>query len=230
MRPGSAVSPVLCNVYLHRLDRAWEDSDGLLVRYADDAIVMCWSRSQAERALERLTALLAGLGLEPKAAKTRIVHLEVEGGGFDFLGFHHRLVRSPGLNGKRPVTFLARWPADKAMQHARDQLRELTRRSRLLLPVKWIVEDMNRFLRGWAAYFRFGNSAARFEKIRNYARMRLALFISKRHRRSRRFGWSVVTYQSPNQLGLVTLSGIVVDPRPFRDWRGKPNAGGERRR
>jgi hypothetical protein len=85
------------------------------VRYADDATVMCWSRSQAERALERLTALLAGLGLEPKAAKTRIVHLQEGGEGFDFLGFHHRLVRSRGLNGKRPVTFLARWPADKAI-------------------------------------------------------------------------------------------------------------------
>jgi RNA-directed DNA polymerase len=224
------VSPVLCNVYLHRLDRAWDEQDGVLVRYADDAIVMCWSRSQAERALERLTSLLADLGLEPKAAKTRIVHLEVGGGGLDFLGFHHRLVRSPGLNGKRPVTFLARWPADKAMQHARDRIRELTRRSRLLRPVKWIVEDVNRFLRGWAAFFRFGNSAARFEKIRSYARMRLALFLSKRHRRSRAFGWSVVTYQSPNQLGLITLSGIVVDPRPFRDWRARPNAGGERRR
>jgi RNA-directed DNA polymerase len=227
---GGVLSPVLCNVYLHRLDRAWDEQDGVLVRYADDATVMCWSRSQAERALERLTVLLAGLGLEPKAAKTRIVHLEVGAGGFDFLGFHHRLVRSPGLNGKRPVTFLARWPADKAMQHARDRIRELTRRSRLLRPVKWIVEDLNRFLGGWAAFFRFGNSAARFEKIRSYARMRLALFLSKRFRRSRGFGWSVVTYQSPNQLGLITLSGIVVDPRPFRDWRGRPNAGGERRR
>jgi RNA-directed DNA polymerase len=227
---GGVVSPVLCNVYLHRLDRAWDGQDGVLVRYADDATVMCWSRSQAERALERLTGLLAGLGLEPKAAKTRIVRLEVGGGGFDFLGFHHRLVRSPGLNGKRPVTFLARWPADKAVQHARDRIRELTRRSRMLLPVKWIVEDLNRFLGGWAAYFRFGNSAERFEKIRSYSRMRLALFISKRHRRSRAFGWSVVTYQSPNQLGLITLSGIVADPRPFRDWRGKPNASGERRR
>ncbi len=227
---GGVVSPVLCNVYLHRLDRAWDEQDGVLVRYADDATVMCWSRSQAERALERLTGLLADLGLEPKAAKTRIVRLEVGGGGFDFLGFHHRLVRSSGLNGKRPVVFLARWPADRAMQHARDRLRELTRRSRLRLPVEWIVEDMNRFLRGWAAFFRFGNSAARFEKIRNYARMRLALVISKRHRRSRDFGWSVIAFQSPNQLGLVTLSGIVVDPRPFRDWRARPNAGGERRR
>ena len=83
------------------------------------------------------------------------------------------------------MTFLARWPADKAMQHARDRIRELTGRSRLLLAPEWIAEDLNRFLRGWAAYFRFGNSADRFSKIRQYARMRLALFISKTHRRSR---------------------------------------------
>ena len=178
---GGVASPVMCNVYLHRLDRAWDGADGVLVRYADDLVVMCWSRSQAEQALERLTDLLAALGLEPKAAKTRIVHLEAEGEGFDFLGFHHRLVRSRGRTGTKPVTFLARWPADKAMQHARDRIRELTRRSRLLLAPEWVVEDLNRFLGGWAAYFRFGNSAARFEKIRSYARMRLALFISQTH-------------------------------------------------
>jgi RNA-directed DNA polymerase len=98
---GGVFSPVMCNVYLHRLDRAWDDGDGVLVRFADDLVVMCWSRSQAEAALERLTALLADLGLEPKAAKTRIVHLEEGGEGFDFLGFHHRLVRSPGRNGRK---------------------------------------------------------------------------------------------------------------------------------
>jgi RNA-directed DNA polymerase len=129
-----------------------------------------------------------------------------------------------------PRTFFARWPADKAMQHARDRIRELTRRSRQFMAPERIVEDLNRFLGGWAAYFRFGNSAARFEKIRNYSRMRLALFISKRNRRSREFGWQVVACQSPDQLGLITLSGIAVDPRPFRDWRARPNAGGERRR
>ena len=52
---------------------------GVLVRYADDAMVMCDTREQAEAALARLTVLLAELGLEPKAAKTRIVHL-AEGG------------------------------------------------------------------------------------------------------------------------------------------------------
>lgn len=124
------------------------------MRYADDLVVMCKSRQQAQAALARLSDLLADLGLEPKAAKTRIVHLQVGGEGFDFLGFHHRLVCSQGRVGSKGVTFLARWPASKAMQHARDRIRELTVRSRLLLPVDWVVEDLNRFLRGWSAYFR----------------------------------------------------------------------------
>ncbi len=94
---GGVISPLLANVYLHRLDRAWDGREhGVLIRYADDLVVMCASRQQAEAALARLVDLLADLGLEPKAAKTRIVHLQVGGEGFDFLGFHHRLVRSAG--------------------------------------------------------------------------------------------------------------------------------------
>jgi RNA-directed DNA polymerase len=227
---GGVISPVMCNVYLHRLDRGWDDGDGALVRFADDLVVMCWSRSQAEAALARLTDLLADLGLEPKAAKTRIVHLEEGGEGFDFPGFHHRLVRSRGLGGKPRVTFLARWPADRAMQHARDRIRELTGRRRLGLWPELIAEDLNRFLRGWAAYFKYGHSAERLSKIRQYARMRLALFVSKKHRRSRSFGWRALVALSPDEFGLISLYGITVAPRAGKSWRDKPDAGGERRR
>jgi RNA-directed DNA polymerase len=228
---GGVISPLMCNVYLHRLDRAWDVREhGVLVRFADDAVVMCRSREQAEAALARLTALLAELGLEPKAAKTRIVQLAVGGEGLDFLGFHHRLVESDGRRTGKHVTFLARWPTNKAMQHARDRIQELTDRSKLLLPVEVIVVNVNRFVRGWAAYFRYGNSARHFDKIRGYLRMRIALVISKRHRRSRAFGWSVVHHASANQLGLISLDGTVAAPRPFRAWRVTPNAGGERRR
>jgi RNA-directed DNA polymerase len=227
---GGPVSPLLCNLYLHRLDRAWGEADGELVRFADDMIVMCWSRSQAERALARLVDLLAALGLQPKAAKTRIVHLEVGGEGLDFLGFHHRLVRSRGDRGKPKVTFLARWPSDRAMRHARDRIREITDRRGLLLRPEAIAEDLNAFLRGWAAYFKYGHSAQRLSKIMRYARMRLALFISAKYRRSRGFGWRVLTTLSPNELGLISLYGIVVTPRAGKPWRERPNAGGERRR
>ena len=216
---GGVISPVMCNVYLHRLDRAWDEHDGVLARFADDLVVMCWSRSQAERALQRLTAVLAGLGLEPKAAKTRIVHLEAGGEGFDFLGFHHRLVRSRGLNGKKSVMFLARWPADRAMQHARDRIRELTGRRWLSLRPEAIAQEMNRFLRGWAAYFRYGHSAQRLSKIRQYARMRLALFISKKHRRSRGFGWRVLVARLLDVIhGDRGWAGRVIDGERGVSW------------
>jgi RNA-directed DNA polymerase len=130
----------------------------------------------------------------------------------------------------RQVRFLARWPSNKAMRHARDRIRELTDRRRLLLPVEVIVQDVNRVLRGWAGYFRYGNSARRFDKIRSYALLRLALVVAKRHHRSRARGWSRVCFQIPNQLGLISLNGIVVAPRPFKPWRERSNAGGERRR
>ena len=59
--------------------------------------------------------------------------------------------------------------------------------------------------------------------------MRLALFISKKHRRSRNFGWRVMLV-FPGGFGLVSLYGITVAPRAGKPWRDKPNAGGERRR
>src|SRR3954447_10148683 len=228
---GGVVSPLLANVYLHRLDRAWDAGQhGVLVRYADDLVVMGTTRQQAEAALARLTDLLAGLGLHPKPAKTRIVHLTEGGEGLDFLGFHHRWVRSQGRVSRGRVQFLARWPSRKATQHARDRIRQLTPRKRTLLPVDQVVTEVNLFLRGWTGYFRYGNSAKAFDKIRSFALMRLALFVAKRHKRSRHWGMSLVAFASPDQLGLIRLDGTVIAPRPFRDWRARPNAGGERRR
>ena len=91
---GGVISPCLCNVYLHRLDRQWtERRHGVLVRYADDMVVMCRSQAEAQRALAALREILSELGLTLKDAKTRIVELREGGEGLDFLGFHHRWVR-----------------------------------------------------------------------------------------------------------------------------------------
>ena len=136
-------------------------------------------RAEAQAALADLTSLLADLELSIKAAKTRIVHLTEGGEGLDFLGFHHRWVRATGPT-VRHVQFLARWPTRAAMQHVRDRVRELTSRRRLLRPVEQVVTEVNRVLRGWAAFFRYGNSHLAFDKISSYVRMRLALFVAKR--------------------------------------------------
>jgi RNA-directed DNA polymerase len=215
---GGVISPLLCNVYLHRLDRQWtERGAGVLVRYADDLLALCRTRAEAEAALIALRVILAELGLELKDAKTRIVHLAEGGEGVDFLGFHHRWVRARGA---RHVCFLARWPSRQGMQRARDRIREITDRRWLLRPVDDTVREVNAFLRGWAGYFRYGNSARHFDAISNYAAGRLALHVAKRHKRTRGYGWSVLAYQSPDRLGLIDLTGTVVAPRPHRAWRG----------
>ena len=226
---GGVISPVLCNVYLTRLDRAWRPAYGTLVRYADDLVAVCKSRGQAEMALAKLTAFLNSLGLEPKLAKTRIVQLVESKPGFVFLGFEHRLVRSYPRKSSSGYVFLARWPSERAMRHARDRIRFMTMRARLVAPVDQVVAEVNLFLRGWAGYFRFGNSAWTFDKIRGYALMRIALFVAKRHKRSRSWGFSQM-YRDPVQLGLISLDGIVVAPRANKPWREKPNTAGERRR
>jgi len=136
----------------------------------------------------------------------------------DFLGFHHRWVRGTTPR-SRHLRFLARWPSRQATRHARDRIREITDRRRLRVAVDEVVQDVNRFLRGWAGYFRYGNSARQFNKINHYALDRTARFVAKRHKRSRGYGWKAVAYQSPNRLGLINLNGTIVAPRPNRPWR-----------
>ena len=136
--------------------------------------------------------------------------------------------RRPGRarRGPKHFTYLARWPSRKAMQHARDRIRFMTMRARLAAPVEEVVGDINLFLRGWAGYFRYGNSARIFDAISQYALERLAGFVGKRHKRSLRWGMRLVTCGSPDNFGLITLCGTVIAPRPFRPWR----APAERRR
>ena len=114
---GRGGLPVAGNVYLHRIDRAWSMREhGVLVRFADDLVVMCRPAEQAEAALARLTGSAGRSRVGTEGAKTRIVHLEVGGEGFDFLGFHHRLVRAglaPGRAGHVPGS-LARGQGDAA--------------------------------------------------------------------------------------------------------------------
>jgi group II intron reverse transcriptase/maturase len=211
---GGVILPVLCNVYLHRLDRQWaKRGRGVLVRYADDLVVLCHSERGAEAALASLRSILAELGLELKAGKTRIVHLREGGEGLDFLGFHHRRVR--GERGYRHLRFLARWPSREAMQRARDRIREITDSKRLRDPVEVIVQDLNRFLRGWASYFGYGNSRLHFTRITTYALRSLALLVAKRHKRASGYGMTVVAYVSSNRMGLANLDRLVVTPAAF---------------
>jgi group II intron reverse transcriptase/maturase len=206
---GGVISPLLANVYLNALDRAWEERCGglgVLVRFADDLVVLCRTGAQAEAALTELRALLAGLGLELADAKTRLVCVDEDGEGFDFLGFHHRMIESFSKPGFR---FLARWPSARAMQAARTRISELTDRRLLFMPVEDVVTNLNRYLTGWAGYFRRGNSTTQFHKLDLYVAERLARFIGKRHKSRRPLAYGYWRLRQERFLGLRPLVGRV---------------------
>jgi len=205
---GGVASPLLANIYLHQLDQTWEDQYGQLgelTRFADDLVIVCPTKAKAETALTALEKLLADLGLRLAVAKTRLVDMDA-GQGFDFLGFHHRKVRSF----RHPeTTFMARWPSDVAMQRARTEVRKRLSRQRLRRAVDEVIQEVNRFLRGWCQYFRRGNSTQHLARIDWYVRGRVMRFISKQHRRrGMGFGLQVLS-ASGNNMGLYRMVGTV---------------------
>jgi hypothetical protein len=140
---GGVVSALLCNLYLHRLDRAWQTRGvGVLVGYADDAVVVCRTRQQAERALAALMVVLAELGLASSRPRRGSCTWSRVARGWTSSGSTSLGARRSGTSSACQVPCPLAW--DKAMQHARDRIRELTDRRWLLLPVEVIVQDVNR--------------------------------------------------------------------------------------
>lgn len=206
---GGPLSPLMANAVLHRLDRQWQQRHrrlGVLVRYADDLCVCAPDRDRAEAALAALGQILEGLKLKLSESKTRIVGVADGQEGYDFLGFHHRMVSSR----RNPaVRYPACWPSDKAMSRARSTIKEMTGRHRRHVPTGLLVFQLNQFLRGWRQYYRYGNSSRYFAKLDRYVKERMALLLSKRHgRRGRGYGLKLVI-SSGNNLGLERLVGTI---------------------
>ena len=206
---GSPISPLLANVALHVLDEAWATEGrrlGMLARYADDLVVLCATREQAVKARELAAATLATLGLRLHPEKTRVAHLARGAEGFDFLGFHHRMRESWKRRGR---WYLQKWPSPRAMASIRGKIRDRTDRRLARLPLERVVENLNPVLRGWGAYFRYGNSAAKFDAIDTYVNQRLAILASTKHGLR---GWNWTTrfdHGWVTGLGVYRLSGTV---------------------
>ena len=206
---GGAISPLLSNIYGHALDALWAKEAsrlGKLIRYADDAVILCRTERDAQRAYDWLQKTAAALRLTLHPEKTRVVGLDEGAAGFDFLGFHIRMVKSR----RSGRWYCQRWPSGRAMAAIRARIKAITApRSRLKWPITWLVGELNTVLRGWGNYFRWGNSGKKFTQIDSYVQERLALFDSKKRRRSGR-GWQQIhTWTWYRRLGVHRLSGRV---------------------
>lgn len=207
---GSPISPLLANIALHVLDQAWAASGwrlGVLVRYADDLLILCPTRERAEQARQRVEAVLGPLGLRLHPDKTRIVHLGRGAEGFDFLGFHHRMRKSVKWKGR---WYLHQWPSQRAMKSIRTRIRDHTDRRYAGMDLKVLVEvHLNPVLRGWAAYFRIGNSTRKFASVDNYVRLRMARLASVKYGLSGINWGNRFDYLWLRNLGIYELVGTV---------------------
>ena len=206
---GGVISPLLANIYLHEFDRFWMEQTrvtGKLVRYADDFVILFRTVEDAEIGLQLVRAKLKEIGLELNEKKTGIVGTSGGKHGFDFLGFHHRQVKS-----RRYKKFYAqKWPSDKAMRKVKTSIRDLlANRAILNWDITRVIEMINPILRGWMNYFKYGNSSKKFEAIDGYVHERLALWWSKKHQKSGRRWKSDFTYKKFKTCGVQTLSGNV---------------------
>lgn len=209
---GSPISPLLANIALHVLDQAWAAMAGLgtLVRYADDFVVLTTSRQRAEEALRRIEVVLAGLGLRVHPDKTRIVFLGGGQDGFDFLGFHHR--KTPSKFGNH--RYLSKWPTPRAMASIRAKIRERTDRRFASRRLDNIVAELNPVLRGWGAYFRYGNSNRKFATIDDYVHWRMSKLASVKYATRGRLLASRFNYGWLTGLGIHRLNGTVKRWKP----------------
>jgi len=205
---GGVLSPLLANVYLHWFDHLFHRGDGpaqwakaMLIRYADDFIVM--ARFISPRLRDWIEGKLEGwLGLQINREKTRVVDLRRLGESLDFLGYTFRQGRD--LHG-RPWRYWNLEPSRKAMNREREALRAMTGPNQCHTPMPELIGRLNRHLRGWSGYFRLGYPRKAFRQINHFVRSRLGRQLQRRSQRGWRAREGVSLYAHLQNLGLKAL-------------------------
>jgi RNA-directed DNA polymerase len=183
---GGVISPLLANVYLHWFEKAFYSPDGpaawaqaKMVRYADDFIIL------ANRITKPLvdwveTQLEGRFRLTINRAKTRTVDLKQPSASVEFLGYAFRFDRDLFGRGGR---YLNVFPSKRSLARFRDRVRELTASCRGLVPVADLVNDINRYLRGWGQYFSHGYPRRVFNRADSFVLKRLVRHLQRRSQR-----------------------------------------------
>ena len=157
------LSPLLSNIYLDELDHLMAQRDFEMVRYADDFVILCRTRDEAQAALAIVQQWVNEAGLTLHSEKTRIVDEHVE--SFDFLGYKFLKHR--------------RFPRKKSLAKFRDAIRSKTPRTNGH-SLSWIIADMNRTLRGWFEYFKHSGRTV-FADLDPWVRQRLRSILRKHY-------------------------------------------------
>jgi len=182
---GGPLSPLLANIYLDQLDKAWtklgmdnkNGPDSKLVRYADDLVIL--TSKDPKGPLEVLEKIVRDLGLRLNYSKTRT--LDCREAPFDFLGFTFR--RRMGGPNHKYVTRMT--PTSKAIQRLKDNVRACLKFK--AIPKSEIVKKvqaLNAKTRGWANYYKHTNARRVFVSMQRFIEQSVRKFLRKRRQLS----------------------------------------------
>jgi RNA-directed DNA polymerase len=201
---GAVISPLLSNIYLHPLDELMAACDYRMVRYADDFVVLCKSREEAEAALVRIRAWVKDNGLRLHPDKTHIGDCRNRGEGFEFLGYRFEAG--------------GRFVRKKSLDRLKDSIRAKTKRT-CGQSLARIIESLNRTLRGWFNYFKQAHPNT-FPAVDQFVRRRLRAILRKQAKRPG-FGKALNDHlQWPNaffaEAGLLALETALQNAKHSR--------------
>ncbi len=165
---GAVISPLLANIYLDPLDRLMAARGFRMVRYADDFVILCRTREDADAALDDVRAWVTANGLTLHPMKTHVGDCRIPGQGFEFLGYRFEA-------GKRYVR-------KKSLTKLKDSIRDKTRRTRGV-SLECIIAELNPVLRGWFGYFKQAHPVT-FKDLDGFIRRRLRSILHKQEKRS----------------------------------------------
>ncbi|MGA2077149.1 MAG: reverse transcriptase domain-containing protein [Terriglobia bacterium] len=205
---GGVISPLLANLYLHWFDQVFHRATGparwakaKLVRYADDFVVLArYVGPKLSGFIER--KLESWMGLEINREKTRVIDLTQKGANLDFLGFTFHYEPSSFGQGRR---YLRVEPSKQAVKRERAKLHELTSGSARSTPIPTLLADLNRHLKGWGSYFRFGYPRRAFDKVNEHVQVCLRQNLRRRSQRPFRPPEGITDYANFQRLGLKLL-------------------------
>jgi RNA-directed DNA polymerase len=199
---GAVLSPLLSNIYLDPLDHLLGAQGLAMVRYADDFVILCRTRPEADRALAVVQEWVASNGLRLHPDKTRLVDAAAD--AFDFLGYRFEGAR--------------RSPRPKSLAKLKEAVRSKTKRTdgRSL---GYILADLNRTLYGWYGYFWRSHERV-FSRLDGWIRRRLRSLLRQRaglpgvsRHGADEARWPVAFFAAQGLLSLKAAHAAAVNPR-----------------
>jgi RNA-directed DNA polymerase len=206
---GGVISPLLANIYLHWFDAVFhragsaaQKAKAVLVRYADDFVVLARRKStELESFVEE--KIEAWLGLKLNREKTRLVNLREEGATVNFLGYRFGLDWDKRGQSQR---YWNKSVSTASLLREQARLREMISYRQRWKPLPELIGELNAHLRGWANYYSHGYPRKGFRQINHYVLGRLARHLRRCSQRPWRSAKGVTLYAHLTQrFGLIRL-------------------------